>query len=73
MKRAVMDVVSAGAPPEDTYEADGEQSVEDPDGDAEAEHAPDAEAEHAAHTPDGEVADDTEDTAYERATGTKKD
>src|SRR5215472_4973114 len=62
MKRAIMDVVSAGAPPEDTYDADAEQPVEDPDGDAEAEH-----------TPDGEVADDTADTAYEKATGTKKD
>lgn len=62
MRRAVMDVVSAGTPPEDTYEADAEQPVEDPDGDVEAEH-----------TPDGEVADDTADTAYERATGTKKD
>ena len=62
MKRSIMDVVSAGAPPEDTYETDAEQSVEDPDDDAEAEHVP-----------DGEVADDTEDTAYERATGTKKD
>lgn len=66
MKRAVMDVVSAGAPPEDTYEADAEDS----DGDAEAEHTPDAAAEH---TPEGEVADDTEDAAYEKATGTKKD
>jgi preprotein translocase subunit YajC len=66
MKRSIMDVVSAGASPEDTYEAD----AEDPDGDAET---PDAEAEHVEHTQDDEVADDTELTAYEKATGTKKD
>lgn len=65
MKRAIMDVVSAGAPPEDTYEADAEQSAEDPDdAEAEAENAADAEVEHT------QIGDDT---AYERATGTKKD
>lgn len=67
MRRAVMDVVSAGAPPEDTYEADAEESVEDPDGDVEPEHASDADVGHT------QIGDDTADTAYERATGTKKD
>ena len=74
MKRAVMDVVSS---PEDDVQED-DTPADEADADYyDAEHADDADAddaaEHADAAPGATAVADSEETAYEQATGTKKD
>jgi preprotein translocase subunit YajC len=70
MKRAVMDVVSAGEP--DTTDEDVDSADEVEDDETAEEH--DADADETADEATSEAADeDTQESAYEQATGTKKD
>jgi len=73
MKRAVMDVVSPGeAPEEDVAPADEYEEPAD-EYDESAETAADDVDEHSDTVPESVDAHDVEETAYEQATGTKKD
>jgi preprotein translocase subunit YajC len=78
MKRAIMDVVSSGDEPveEDVVEDVAPADEETPDYFARAQ-AEDGDAEDTDETEDGKpapaAAADSDETAYERATGTKKD
>lgn len=68
MKRAIMDVVSPGdtSAADMSYEAADEPADDEP---ADVAEEPDGTVE----TPHAATAEDTDETAYERATGTKKD
>jgi len=68
MKRAIMDVVSPGDAVDEDLAPDDEPDAED----LTAEHADDEPQDTLAHT-DTASSDDAEETAYEQATGTKKD
>ena len=74
MKRAIMDVVSpADTVDEDVAPAD-ETDVEDFAGEhAHDEHDVDAEPQDTVGHPEATSSDDAEETAYQQATGTKKD
>ena len=72
MRRAVMDVVSPGEAVDEDEDTVDEADEVDTDSEEETEetHVHDAEETDDAPAP---VADDAEETAYEQATGTKKD
>lgn len=69
MKRAIMDVVAPGDPVEDTYDAETETEAEEP---AE-EHVDDVDGEAPRTAEAGHDAEEAGETAYEKATGHKKD
>jgi preprotein translocase subunit YajC len=69
MKRAVMDVVSPGDEVDEDVAQDDETDTED----LTAEHDADDEQQDTVGHPDTASSDDDAETAYERATGTKKD
>jgi preprotein translocase subunit YajC len=69
MKRAVMDVVSPGDEVDEDVVPDDETDTED----LVAEHDEDAEPQDTVGHPETASSDDDAETAYEQATGTKKD
>lgn len=72
MKRAVMDVVSPGDTVDEDVAPDDETDTEDLTAEHDG-HDEDAEPQDTVGHPDAASSDDAEETAYERATGTKKD
>jgi preprotein translocase subunit YajC len=72
MKRAVMDVVSPGDAVDEDEAQDDEAEESDTDYEEESEETDVHDAEESTDTPEA-VADDDEETAYEQATGSKKD
>ena len=77
MKRAVMDVVSPGDTVDEDVAPDDETDVEDlaaeHGGHLHDEHDVDAEPQDTVGHPAAASSDDVDETAYEQATGTKKD
>jgi preprotein translocase subunit YajC len=72
MKRAIMDVVSSGEEPaEDSYETAEDETAEDEIADDDT--VDDETVKHETVVDDAAEPSDAEETAYEKATGTKKD
>jgi preprotein translocase subunit YajC len=77
MKRAIMDVVSSGEEPEeDSYETAEDETAEDETAEdeiADDDTVDDETVKHETVVDDAAEPSDAEETAYEKATGTKKD